>query len=330
MSASDVTAVVLTIGEPFVTRALASLARQTLPPADVVVVVGISPFHRALNAGVERVRSPFLVHVDADMVLDPSALADLRACMAPHIGVAIGGLRDALRGSIVGVKLFRTECVVAQPFPDSIAPDVDCITALRARGWLTAHALAYRPGPRALWHTFGAHEPDYTPQYTFAKFRILGARYRHSRNGRGLRRLFDALHASRHEAALFAQVGAASGVFWRATHDLLQPHGRCDELDRLQRLLARQANAEPPPPALAAAPRDAYLDHYRGGCELAAHGAGATLHAWVTSLAAQPTFAAWSALLGLCRGALADEPDVDAASADFDSLAELFPEGGAA
>ena len=78
----DVTAVVFTIGEPYLPRALASLERQSLPPAAIVRVEHVSPFHRAFNAGVARVRTDFFVHVDADIILDPTALADL---VAEHI-----------------------------------------------------------------------------------------------------------------------------------------------------------------------------------------------------------------------------------------------------
>lgn len=79
MTGRDVTAVMLSIGEPFVSRTPASLARPT-PPVDVVRVEGISPFHRALNAGVARVRSALLVHVDADRAAaDSRSLTDLFA-----------------------------------------------------------------------------------------------------------------------------------------------------------------------------------------------------------------------------------------------------------
>lgn len=327
MPTRDVTAVVLSIGEPFVARALDSLARQTQPPADVVRVDGVSPFHRALNTGIARVRTAFFAHVDADMVLDPTALADLRACVAPSIGVVVGGLRDALRGSIVGLKLYRTEGAAAQPCPDSITPAVDFVAAIRARGWLTAHALSYRPGPRALWHTFGEHAPEYTPLYTFTKFRILGARYRRWRNGPSLRRMFRLLHASGHPAAPLAQAAAAIGVYWDESRDALRPCEPSDELARLHRLLAGSMPAPPSPLSVATDPRQAFLDDYRAGCQLARAGAAADFRARFAALAGAATFPAWTALVGLCRGALAAAVDPAAAAADFQSLTELFPDG---
>jgi hypothetical protein len=44
---SDVTAVVLSMGEPYVARALESVRNQTLPVADIVRVEHVSPFCRA-------------------------------------------------------------------------------------------------------------------------------------------------------------------------------------------------------------------------------------------------------------------------------------------
>ncbi len=329
MSARDVTAVVLTIGEPLLARALASLDRQTQPPADVVRVAGVSPFHRALNAGIGRVRTAFFVQVDADMVLDATALADLRACVAPGIGMVVGGLRDALRGSIVGLKLYRTDCAAAHPVPDSITPAVDFITAISARGWMTAHALKYRPGARALWHTFGEHQPEYTPLYTFTKFRVLGARYRHQRNGPSLRRMFQVLHASRHPAALIAQVGAASGVFWGESRDALRPAVPSQPFETLQRLLgAPHASHELPPLELASTPRQAFLDHCRAGCEMARAGAAASFRARAEALAGASTFTAWVALVGLCRGIFEADCDDARAAGDFQGLADLFADGG--
>lgn len=327
MSARDVTAVLLTIGEPFLARARASIERQTQPPADVVVVAGVTPFHRAFNAGAARVRTAFFAHVDADMVLDPTALADLRAGMAPGIGLVVGGLRDPLRGSIVGLKLYRTACATAQPCPDSISPAVDLARAICARGWMTAHALAYRPGPRALWHTFGEHRPDYTPLYTFTKFRLLGARYRRWRNGPGLRRMMALLRDSGHPAAPIALAGAAVGVFWAESRDALRPCAPSAELDRLAPLLAVEPAAAPIAGALAADPRQAFLDHYAAGCAMAGAGAAGAFRARFDALAAAPSFQAWVALLGLCRGALAPAVEPAHAAAALRALADVLADG---
>lgn len=318
---ADVTAVLLSVGEPTVERALASLAAQTLPPAAIVRIDDVSPFHRALNAGIARVRTPFFVQVDADMRLDPTALADLRACIGPHVGAVIGGLRDPLRGSIVGVKLYRTAAAV-DPVPDSITPAVDFLAAMRARGWASAHALAWRPGARALWHTFGEHQPDYTPAYTLAKFRLIGARYRHWRTGASLRRLFARLQASRHPVARLAQAGTALGLFWHATRDALQPRAPDAEATRLAALLLGPGGG--PPARLRGDGRTLFLAHYRDACTAAQASDAAACRTRFDALAAAAARPAWVALVGFCRGLVARRWDPQAAAADFADLAAHF------
>ncbi len=52
---SDITALLLTIGEAYADRALDSVNRQSLPPQDIIVVRDVRPFHKALNEGASRV-----------------------------------------------------------------------------------------------------------------------------------------------------------------------------------------------------------------------------------------------------------------------------------
>ena len=70
---------------------LASIARQTLRPAEVEVVVGVGPNGRARNLGVARTTAPLIVFVDDDAVLGgDDTLANLVAPLHddPTIGVA--------------------------------------------------------------------------------------------------------------------------------------------------------------------------------------------------------------------------------------------------
>jgi hypothetical protein len=69
---------------------LASVRRQTLQPAEVVVVLGVRPNGRARNQGVAQTKAPLLVFVDDDAVLgDEHVLANLVAPLLedPTIGV---------------------------------------------------------------------------------------------------------------------------------------------------------------------------------------------------------------------------------------------------
>ena len=333
MSAADVTAVVLSLDEPYAGRAVASVECQTPAVADVLVVRRQVPFHRALNAGAAQVRTPYFVQVDADMVLDPTCCADLRACVADTVGVVIGHLRDPLIGRVAGVKLFRTACFAEEGFPDSISPDTDFGNAIARRGWATVYALKDPPMSGAPRHVLGDHQPDYTPLYTFRKFALHGARHRYRRAAVALRELAQRLHASRHEAALVALVGTAYGLSLPTGNDLLIPYAADADFERLARFLARPAGAPEIPIDIRAierlGARAAWQRGYACGVELHRRQDVATFVAALRHLGdglggAHGTIA-WVALAGLCQGLFADTVDPAAVGDAFARLNQVLP-----
>ncbi len=91
MSGDPVVAVVVPSLHGRVEDVLASIARQTLRPAEVEVVVGVSPNGRARNVGFARTTAPLIAFVDDDAVLGgDDTLANLVAPLLedPSIGVA--------------------------------------------------------------------------------------------------------------------------------------------------------------------------------------------------------------------------------------------------
>lgn len=253
---SDVTAVVLTIGEPFTERALESLKSQTLPPHEVIIVENMSPFHRAMNEAARRVKTPFFVQVDSDMILDATCIQALRSAVLEKTGLVIAELRDPLMGQVVGIKLFRTACFQRDAFRDTISPDTDFVEQLEQAGWKTLY-IGRPPGqPDAPKHTYGEHRPDYTAAYTYRKFLLEGRRCRY-RGARGaLEWRFERLERVAREnpemarIAEVAQVAAATGFFLPTERDgltvleadpkaskvleLLESRQRCDgAADRL-------------------------------------------------------------------------------------------------
>jgi len=326
--ARDVTALVLSIGEPYTERAIASVRRQTPPVADLVIVRGIHPFHRALNEGARRVRTPFFVQVDADMVLDETCIADLRACMAERVGIVIGHLRDALLRRVVGVKLFRTCCFDCIRFEDSLSPDTDFGAALYARGWQSIYALRTTPGPLHYRHTFGEHHPDYTPLYTFSKYLIEGARLRYRKVGNAARALFRSLCASPHRAARFALVGAAHGIFVESARDLLSPYEPTADFLFLERLLRTAPSGLEDQRGWGELEQDywrGFRRGYRAGVDLRTQQASARLVAYIDELAPQPDVAAWIAVVSVCHGIFVREYDEGTVERSFDLLAPLLP-----
>lgn len=67
---------------------LASLARQTLPPAEIEVVRGVRPNGRARNHGVARTSAPLLVFIDDDATAGADDL--LERLVAPLADTSVG------------------------------------------------------------------------------------------------------------------------------------------------------------------------------------------------------------------------------------------------
>jgi hypothetical protein len=327
--ASDVTALVLSIGEPYTERAIASVRRQTPPVADLVIVRGVHPFHRAINEGVRRVHTPFFIQVDADMILDDTCVTDLRACMANRVGIVVGHLRDPLRRRVVGVKLFRTCCFETVCFEDSLSPDTDFGAALDTRGWHSIYALKGTSGPLDDRHAFGEHSPDYTPLYTFSKFLIEGARLRYRRAGGAARGLFRSLCASPHCAARFALIAAAHGIFVESARDLLRPYEPTADFSFLERLLRTVPSRGDGQRRWDDVEQDywrMFRRGYRAGVDIRAQQESATLVATIDELAPQRDVAAWVAVVGVCHGIFVPEYDEGAVERSFDLLAALLPD----
>jgi hypothetical protein len=332
---SDVTVVFLTLGEPYAERALESVRRQTLSADELVVVDGsVSPYHRAFNLGVSKVRTRFLCQVDADMVLDPICFEGLHACMADRVGIAFGRLRDPLIGRIGSVRLCRTSCFEHYGYPDTISPDTDFWEAMDSEGWGRVDALRWREGPRDLWHTFGEHRPDYTPLYTFSKFRIAGASYRYRRDPYTLRNLVRRLHASPHPAAPIALAAMTRGVFLADTRDQLRSYSPDAELEVAVRFCFPPDAPRTPPDLekfVAEPPRQAFLNAFEEGARLRAGGDERAFLAAVAALAAAAdrNWTALVALPGLCHGLLTTlscEADAERAYAMLDGW--LVGDGG--
>jgi len=329
---SDVTAVVLSIGEAYTARAIAAVERQTLPVAETVVVRGVSPFHRALNAGAARVRTPLFAQVDADMILDATCLEELRARMSDGIGLVSGLLRDPVVGRTHGVRLYRTECFERVQIRDSISPDMDFGADIARHGWIRLHALRYEGQSAEERHTFGDHRPDYTPHYAFCKFLLEGVRCRYRRREGRVARIFQRLRASDHAVATIALVAVAHGLFLPERRDLLVPYEQTPESDWLEAFLAtpnRGEMAAGVDPSEATDPdlKACFRQAYRLGVDCRQRGAASTFLAQLHALKAQGGLGSWIATVGMCHGLFDDHYREAAANEAFASLAEILREG---
>ena len=327
-AADDVTEVLLTLAEASVERARESVRRQTAAPAAVVEVRDVRPFHRALNEGVSRVRTPLLLQLDADMTLDPRCVETLRAALHadPAVGVAVAFLRDPLVGRVSGVKMFRRACFDDAPFRDSVSPDTDFLAEIRRAGWRDVYVLDFAGSDRARWHTLGAHEPAYDARYTYAKYLLEGARHRHHRDPSALRWHLGELRRSGHPQATLARIAMLHGILAGGDADLLGLPQADAGYASYEAFAA--ARGEHPGRAwgrgvwLSPRPEALFRRHHALGSALRRAGAfDAFERAW-RAIEASGDRLHWIALAGLVRGALGGGAPLDA---DLATLRPLLP-----
>ncbi|MES2176311.1 MAG: glycosyltransferase family A protein [Gemmatimonadota bacterium] len=317
---SDVTAVVLSVGEPFVQRALGSIAAQTVPVHETIVIENVSPYSRAANEGARRVVTPFFIYVDADMILDEDCVERLLGRMRDDTGIVVAELRDPLCGQVVGIRLLRTECFRVAQKPDSIAPETDFVALVQRFGWHTVYVEDPSAERGAARPTVGEHRPDYTPSYTLRKFVLEGARIRYRGARSGLFTWMGDLEGNRHPQSLLAQLALGYGVFASFTQDELKPSSVDPRAEELANWLVGDGTAVLPgllPLQRHERLRDVYRAFLAAGKCVAQNRAGATLR----DIIAQSTGAGhdWRALVAkvaLGRGVLMDARDGAGATRD--------------
>lgn len=333
----DVSAVVLTSGESTTQAAIDSLDRQTLNPCEVIVVRNVTPFHRALNAGVAQVKSQFFVQVDADMVLDPRCIAQLRNSVRRATGIAVGQLRDPLIGRVVGIKLFRTSCFRVAPFRNSISPDTDFVEEIAARGWKTRYVGRPKWKGSESWTTFGEHRPQYTAAYTYRKYLLEGQRYRHRRSLDGLRWHFARLEASNHPSALIAQIALARGIFVGPEQDQLGLPCTDEESARFRAIegfLGAARNASDAGvrgiPLLDMPLAELFNFYIRTSNALFRAGDFRAFELLMASLNnTRHKRAAWIAKVALCQGLSGEQIETESVEADYQVLSDFLLSGEA-
>ena len=318
---NDVSAILLSSGEPFVARARQALEAQSCP-LEVVGVENVTPFHRAFAAGVARVTTPFFVQVDADMVLDPTCVESLRKAMEPGVGVVCGNLRDPLSGQVEGVKLFRTEVARRIEQTDSVSSETDFVASMEREGWRLKYIGRVGTEGNAPHMTYGDHLPDYSADYTFQKYLLEGRKYRYRGARAGLFSKLHALGRSRHAMMPLARIALAHGFFLDADGDQHVPARSDARAGQVATLLAGEGErfAQPArlfPLAHHATLRDIFHTFASSGTAAAGALDGRTVHETFQRLAADGrTWPALVATLAYGHGILVAPGDRDRLAAD--------------
>lgn len=233
----DVSGLILSIGENTTNRAIKSLENQTFQCNEIIRVDNVTPFYKAINKGISLVKTKFFIQCDADMILDPDCLETMLKFFRKDVGVVIALLSDELLGAVQAIKLFRTDCLKKVKFSNNISPDTECINHLRKLGWTYVFAKRARSRFGHSRDVLGVHNPQYTPMYTFEKFKVEGSRIRY----RGVYQEFisciEKLRKSDHPMAQYALIGFCRGFFITDTKDGLKSYKPSRDFKELERFL---------------------------------------------------------------------------------------------
>lgn len=208
----DVTALVLTVGEPTLPRALAALDGQRRPAGRRVIIEHVDGFGEAFGLGVTHVSTDLMLQCDADMILDPDCLATLHAAMRDDAALCLGRLADPLLGPIEGIKLFRTAALRRCPLEPGLTAETDQVARFRAAGYSVIHAVRGTGPNGPPGDVLGRHEPAYDdPEYIWHRFLRLGRKARRRRRPQTFRRFLTGLRTSPHPAAELALIALCHG-----------------------------------------------------------------------------------------------------------------------
>jgi hypothetical protein len=324
---TDVSAVVLSLGEPFVERAITSLKQQTVPVSDVVVVENVSPFFRAINEGARQVKTEFFIQVDADMILDPNCVEVLLDAMTPDTGLTFAVLRDPLTGIVYCVKLFRTKVFQTTSMPDSVSQDTDFVKNMKRRGWKETHVTHLGADTTGPFITLGEHRPDYSPAYTYRKFLIEGARLRYRGARGGFFSKLASLEDSKLPVAPLAEVAITHGFFVPMAGDELKPPEDEPGADELMSLLTGSGRLTGVDVALTgyARLRDVFRRYVSIGEQIAAAKAGESAReALAATAGATRDWRRFVAKVGLGHGLLRTDEDRMRSDANEEAFRRLM------
>lgn len=161
-------AVIFSCGEGSLRDCLESVDRQTLPPRTIHLIEDVHPMARAFQQGLEemvRCGSRCYVSVDADMILHPHCFETLASCLETHSKAChevIGRLQDGIEGPVWGIRIYQTEVIAGLGgFREVFGTELELNERAERRGWKSL----------AIQEVLGLHNPVYTPEAAFIRFR---------------------------------------------------------------------------------------------------------------------------------------------------------------
>jgi len=195
---------------------------------------------------------------------------------------------------------------------------------IRVNPWCVHHLCRHHGDATAAWHTFGEHDPAYTPLYAYGKHVLEGRRLRHRGNAAALHYQLRRLHESAHPAALTAEIAVGHGLFLDGEGDLLHPYSADRDFLRLVDFLGargtRTSDATARAPRVAPFPKAAFRRGYTLGIALAGTRSADRFEQILIRLHDSRHPCAWLMRIGLCEGLFSDRYDAAALEAAWAKL----------
>ena len=207
-----VTCFMMTIGdEPHLKLAKAALAKQTMA-FKIEMVDHVAPASKALQAMIDRCKTPFFIQVDEDMVLKPNTVERmLKIIQAEPDSTAMicGALHDGSADrNIYGVKMYRHKAARIVRVSNESSCDIGHNGRLQA--------LGYKIKTLPLNDTMGEHCPNPTAEQLYKRwYRLLQKQRQYGKLAWVEEypvKLLERWRASRTTKDLYAALGAAVGI----------------------------------------------------------------------------------------------------------------------
>lgn len=290
-----VSALLLTIGEKTFEAAYDALKKQTIPFHQIVVIKNVSPFSSAFNEGVSKITTPFFIECDADMILDRNCAEVLMSKITPTTGMVIGHLRDPLQGSVMGVKLYRTDCCRRFSHENHFNCEYIFYAELLENNW-TAEIIDKKSA------TLGVHRADITdPVYHFERFKYLGVKiFARKAWWDFTNRLIELAQSQEKNIAVMSVMAMVCGFYLYQTSDHLKAYAISKEYHLWQKRLRSLSGANKKSRVFSSCGAWGYFAGYWDGIGIRMRWKKLNMEAVMRECICSNQYPKWAYFLGLC------------------------------
>ena len=174
----DITVFIISSGEPSFSRCLQLAQNQVGEILDITykikVISNITPMYKAFQRMLDTCDTKYLVQVDADMLLEPDAIARLR------LGIENSSKRDAMfvgwlwdedvERPIQGIKIYKSDIVKQFPYTNSLSCEMGQLQDMKRLGYSIKVDVTEEGGVPPKSGCFGEHFASQNPEMAFKRW----------------------------------------------------------------------------------------------------------------------------------------------------------------